>query len=153
MTTGDAQPLIVRQIVLAPRARVFEAWTQPKHLLQWWGPKHVTCVGASVDLKVGGRYRLGNRFPDGSVLWIGGAYEEILHPSRLVFRWAIEGKDDNGERVAVDLLERDDGQATEVIVTHERIPDGETRRDHAAGWEGCLDGLTRYFNPEPAVER
>lgn len=150
MTIGKARPLIVRQIVLAPRARVFEAWTDPRHLVKWWGPKNVTCIGVSVDLKVGGFYRIGNRFPDGSVLWIGGTYEEILHPSRLVFGWTIEGKDDTGERVAVDLLERDDGRATEVIVTHARIPDVETRRGHQGGWEGCLDGLRRYLSPQSA---
>ncbi|MFL5321211.1 MAG: SRPBCC domain-containing protein [Myxococcaceae bacterium] len=134
--------LVARKSIRASPERLFELWTTPEHLHRWWGPKDVTCVGAEVDLRVGGRYRLGNRFPDGKVVWISGEFEEIRRPSQLCYSWRVEGTDGAPERVTV-RFEPEDG-ATLVIVTHERIADEALRRGHAAGWEGCLDGLERY---------
>lgn len=139
--------LHVRQIVRAPVESVFDAWTQPSHLLKWWGPKDVTCIDASVDLQVGGRYRLGNRFPDGSVIWIAGEYLEIARPHRLVFSWSIEGGARHDERVTVEFRRLSDDDATEVTVLHEEISDNAVRDSHEAGWIGCLDGLTQHLEP------
>ena len=49
----------------APRELVFQAWTQPESLSRWWaaGPRFTTPI-AEVDLRVGGKYRLGMLAPD-----------------------------------------------------------------------------------------
>jgi uncharacterized protein YndB with AHSA1/START domain len=60
--------LIVRRTIAATPARLFDAWTTPELLTQWWGPANVTCPAAEVDLRVGGQYRIANQMPDGSVL-------------------------------------------------------------------------------------
>src|SRR5262249_47241843 len=49
-----SEPLIVRRVIRAPVERVFAAWTEPAHLVRWWGPAPVVCCGAEVDLRVGG---------------------------------------------------------------------------------------------------
>jgi glutathione S-transferase len=131
--------LVTRRLIRAPAQRLFDAWTQPALLLQWWGPRGVTCIGAEVDLRVGGAYRLGNRFPDGRVVWIHGQFEEIAPPHRLCYTWSLEGDPRPPERVTVRFEPQ--GAATEVIVVHERIGSPELRERHAASWEGCLDGL------------
>jgi uncharacterized protein YndB with AHSA1/START domain len=69
--------LVVRKTIRATRERLFDAWTQPIQLRQWWGPEDVECLDAEVDLRVGGRYRIANRFPDGRVVWITGEFELI----------------------------------------------------------------------------
>jgi uncharacterized protein YndB with AHSA1/START domain len=84
--------LVVRRTIKAPVARVFEAWTQPDQLRRWWGPRPITCSDATVDLRVGGAYRIGNQLPDDSVLWISGEFEVIEPPNRLVYTWHVEGK-------------------------------------------------------------
>jgi uncharacterized protein YndB with AHSA1/START domain len=140
---GEALKLEVRRLIRAPRERVFAAWTEPRHLIEWWGPTpSVTCPFAEVDLRVGGRYRIANRFPDGRLLWIAGEFEVIEPPIRLVFSWQLEAQGTCTERVTVDFEAR--GASTEVVVTHERIADAATRTGHEQGWMGCLDGLARY---------
>src|SRR5215831_11946252 len=64
--------LVVRRVIGAPAAKLFDAWTTPEALLAWFGPRDVRCIAADIDLRVGGAYRLGNELPDGRVLWIAG---------------------------------------------------------------------------------
>lgn len=134
--------LIVRKSIRASPERVFDAWTQPEHLKLWWGPKSVECIDAEVDLRVGGRYRIANQFPDGKILWISGEFETIERPHRLVYTWRV-GSEAAAERVTVTFEER--AKETEVIVMHERIPTQAMRDMHEQGWVGCLDGLVDYL--------
>ena len=145
--------LIVRRTIRAPVARVFEAWTQPEHLRKWWGPKGVTCIDPEVDLRVGGRLRLGNQLPDGNVLWITGEFEAVVPPSRLVYSWQTSPEKDpprvpsaTRERVTVRFEPREMG--TEVIIVHERITTAAARDGHEGGWLGCLDGLVALLESE-----
>lgn len=134
--------LVMRQTVKAPPAEVFSAWTETERLQLWWGPEGVACIGAEMELRVGGVYRIGNRFPDGKVIWLAGRFEVIERPRRLVYTWGVEPAVP-AERVTVSFEAREGG--TEVIVTHERIPDLATRDMHRMGWEGCLKGLSDYL--------
>lgn len=144
MSNGDSVTLVVRRTIRASPERLFDAWTEARHLEQWWGPADVTCVGATVDLRVGGAYRIGNRFPDGRVVWIGGEFETIERPHRLVYTWQLESPDAGAvpERVTVQFDPI--GDDTQVVVVHERIGDETARRGHEAGWVGCLDGLAAF---------
>ncbi len=135
--------LIVRRTIRAEAARVFEAWTRPEHLRRWWGPRNVECTAAEVELRVGGRYRLANKFPDGRIVWISGEFEEIERPHKLVYTWHLGSETAPVERVTVRFQSLPAG--TEVIVIHERIPDVRTRAGHEQGWQGCLEGLVRLL--------
>ncbi|MEQ8697406.1 MAG: SRPBCC domain-containing protein [Bauldia litoralis] len=142
--TDDAEAaLVVRRTIRASPERLFAAWTQPEHLMRWWGPGPVTCPEAEIDLRVGGRYRLANRMPDGRVDWISGVFEVVEPPSRLVYSWRIGASAAAPERVTVRFEPR--GEETEVVIHHERIATPEARRTHRQGWEGCLDGLTTFL--------
>src|ERR1700676_4821896 len=46
------------RVIRAPRTRIYEAWTNPEILQQWFGPVGKHCPSASVDLRVGGAYRI-----------------------------------------------------------------------------------------------
>jgi len=145
--------LVVRKNIRATPEHLFDAWTQPERLKKWWGPQSVVCIEAEVDLRVGGRYRIANQFPDGNVLWIRGEFEAIERPHRLVYTWRVGSEEGASERVTVTFEER--GQTTEVIVTHERIPTDLMRGMHEQGWLGCLEGLAKYFregNSAPATD-
>lgn len=135
--------LTVRRTIRADAARLFQAWTDPAQLVAWWGPRPVTCIEAQVDLRVGGRYRTGNRMPDGKILYIGGVFEVIEPPHRLVYTWQVEPAAGVPERVTVRFEQR--GGETEVSVTHERINDAAMRDRHQAGWQGCFDSLVAYL--------
>ena len=132
--------LVTRRTIRASAARLFEAWTQPDQLRAWWGPRPVTCSGAEIDLRVGGRYRIANELPDGKTLTIEGEFQVIDAPHKLVYTW--RAGDDQHSRVTVLFEAR--GEATEVIVVHEQIPSETLRDSHEDGWSGCLDGLERH---------
>ncbi|HZH39697.1 MAG TPA: SRPBCC domain-containing protein [Gemmatimonadales bacterium] len=133
--------LTVRKTIPASPERLFAAWTTPAELVRWWGPQGVTCVDPSVDVRVGGSYRIGNRFADGRVSWITGEFEVVDPPHRVVYTWRLDDAAE-AERVSVSFEAR--GAETLVTVRHERIPDTRARDGHEAGWKGCLEGLDTY---------
>ncbi|HEY3743875.1 MAG TPA: SRPBCC domain-containing protein [Bryobacteraceae bacterium] len=136
--------LVVRRTIRASQQRLFDAWTQPELLLKWWGPRPVRCVGAEIDLRTGGAYRIDNEFPDGTILSIRGTFEVVEPPRRLIYSWRAGEEAQSLERVTVQFEATDAGM-TEVIVTHERIPGRTLLERHKMGWEGCLDGLAAYI--------
>jgi uncharacterized protein YndB with AHSA1/START domain len=135
--------LSVARTVAAPRETVFRAWTDPKELMRWWaGGPGMSPALAEVDLRVGGRYRLGMRAPDGATEYVcTGVYREVQPPSRLVYTWTWEGQAGPETLVTVEFHDR--GGATEIVLTHEGFADAASRDQHTAGWNGCLDSLAK----------
>jgi uncharacterized protein YndB with AHSA1/START domain len=64
---------------------VFDAWTKPEEMAQWWGPAGVEIINSKMDLREGGTYHYGMKTPDGTEMWGKFTYREITPPSRLVF--------------------------------------------------------------------
>ena len=77
--------LTLTRILDAPRELVFKLWTEPHHLAQWWGPHGFTNPVCELDARAGGAIRVHMRAPDGTTFPMGGAFEEIVPPKRLVF--------------------------------------------------------------------
>lgn len=130
----------------AEREKVFQAWTEPEALKRWFGPPGYEATLVEMDLRVGGRYRVGmKKLPDGEVFYTHGIYREVRPPARLVYTWAWERSDmDVGETlVTVEFL--DQGAQTEVVLTHNLFPNDEGRDKHLQGWQGCLDRLADYL--------
>jgi len=75
----------------APRALVFKAYTDPKLVSQWWGPKGATTTVDQMDVKPGGIWRYVQRDPDGSEYGFYGVYHQITAPERLVCTFEFEG--------------------------------------------------------------
>jgi uncharacterized protein YndB with AHSA1/START domain len=141
--TAD-QVLVVRRTIKASPQRLFDAWTQPRQLCAWWGPRPVRCASAEVDLRIGGRYRIVNALPDGGTVTIEGEFRAIDSPHELVYTWRID--DDAGALSLVTVRFEPQGRATEVIVIHEQIASPVVRESHQKGWLGCLDGLEGYVS-------
>jgi uncharacterized protein YndB with AHSA1/START domain len=87
--------LVITRVFDAPRELVFQAWIDPKHLSQWWGPKGFMNPVCEVDARVGGAWRIVMRAPDGAEYPGGGVYLEIVEPERLVFTNVAVDKDGN----------------------------------------------------------
>src|SRR5258708_15087918 len=135
--------LEVRRVIRATPDRIFEAWTEPAHLGEWWGPSDVACVEAQIDMRVGGRYRIGNQHAGGRIVWIVGEFEAITPNRELVYTWRLEPDSQPPERVRVRFDPHADG--TEVIVLHERILHPSRRDRHREGSPGCRDGLAEHL--------
>jgi uncharacterized protein YndB with AHSA1/START domain len=140
---NDGFSLDSRRFIPASPERVFTAWTDPVELEKWWGPANVRCISAEIDLRVGGRYRIGNELPDKSIVWIEGEFKRIERPTLLVYTWCTEPGSAARELVTVRMTAQ--GRGTEVIVTHERIESQALRDRHGEGWNGCLEGLSTYL--------
>ena len=70
--------LIITRIFDARRDRVWKAWTNPEMFMKWWGPNHFSCPLAKLDLKIGGKYLVAMRSPDGKDFYSTGTYREII---------------------------------------------------------------------------
>src|SRR3954468_858321 len=78
--------LVVTRTINGPARIVFEAWTKPELLRQWWGPKSagITLLSCEADVRVGGSYRLVFNF-GGSEKAFFGTYREVTPHSRLAW--------------------------------------------------------------------
>lgn len=77
--------LTLTRVFNAPRALVFEAWTDPKHLAEWWGPHAFTNARCEWDFRPGGKIHVDMQGPEGTVYPMVGECREIVPPERLVF--------------------------------------------------------------------
>jgi len=82
----DARSMVAIRIFDAPRELVFAAWTDPKHLEQWWGPTDFTTTTHSIDIREGGVWRFVMHGPDGRDYQNRITYDEIVKPERIVYR-------------------------------------------------------------------
>jgi uncharacterized protein YndB with AHSA1/START domain len=97
----------------APRELVFEAFTDPKHLSQWWGPEGFTTTTQSFDMRPGGVWRFVMHGPDGRDYENRVTFEQVARPERIAWR---HGGDDDVEPVQF-----------QTTVTFEDIGGGRTR--------------------------
>ena len=79
----DHEVVITRRLD-APRALVWKAWTEPKHMAEWWGPKSFTNPVCDMDVRPGGAWRIVMRGPDGAEYPLKGVYREVVEPRLLV---------------------------------------------------------------------
>ena len=146
MTTATLS-LRVSRTIRASREALFRAWTDPEELQHWWRQEGDgwAFAGASVDLRVGGRYQLGMTGPDGRSHVAGGVYREVVPPARLVFTWEWEDPTNRVGDTVVTVEFRDLGpHRTELVLTHERFTDAARMGRHQEGWTELFNLLERY---------
>ena len=80
-----ARYIVIERILDAPPARVFQCWTDPRHLARWWAPHGFTNPVCELDVRIGGTWRIVMRAPDGAEHPCHGVYQEIVPAERLVF--------------------------------------------------------------------
>ncbi|HXZ13760.1 MAG TPA: SRPBCC family protein [Candidatus Sulfotelmatobacter sp.] len=88
--TATAEKISSREIVLtrifdAPRELVWNAWTDPKQVARWWGPRGFTTTIHEMDLRPGGRWRQTMHGPDGAAYPCEFVFSEVVSPKRIVY--------------------------------------------------------------------
>ena len=76
---------VMSRVFDAPRDLLWQCFTEPERMKQWWGPKGFTVIASAMDLRVGGSYHYGMKAPDGTPMWGLFTYREIVPRERLVF--------------------------------------------------------------------
>ena len=139
---------IVRELD-APRELVFRAWTEPEHLQQWFATTPATASHpTTVDLRVGGAWRLLMVENDEKSYVTGGIYREIVEPERLAYWWgAVDGwpaldPSRPQDNPLFTVILNDVGGATEMITTVGFVD--ELAEDRVRDWlaTGMREGWT-----------
>lgn len=89
----DSDPKVIAgtRIFDAPRALVFSAWTEPRHLAQWFGPNGFSLTTHSFDFRPGGTWRFVMHGPDGRDYQNRVTFDEIVPPERIAYSHRGEG--------------------------------------------------------------
>jgi len=143
-TLADDELLITRDFD-APASLLFTLWTDVGHFTKWMGPEGFDCPEASIDFRIGGKYRGVIRSKDHGDNWFGGEYREIEEPHRLVFTWKWdEGPSAELETlVTITFREQRDGKTT--MTFHQSPFISVERRDaHVGGWNSLFNKLAAY---------
>ena len=133
--------LVVTRTVNGPARLVFEAWTKPELLKQWWVPKSfpISLLSCEADVRVGGMYRLVFSHPAApKPMEFFGTYLEVTPHSRLV--WTNEEGGESGQVTTVTFEER--GGKT-LLVMHDLYPSKEALDGAIAS--GSTGGTSETF--------
>ena len=147
---ANERTVVITRVFDAPRELVWKAWTDPRHMAQWWGPQGFTNPVCEMDVRPGGALRIVMRAPDGAEHPMRGVFREIVEPGRLVFTAAAE--DENGNPLlevltTVTFAEQDGktklnvhARAVGLAVAAARMLEGMQ-----AGWTQSLDRLAAHI--------
>src|SRR6202165_3051611 len=75
----------------APRELVFKAYTDPKLVPQWFGPREYTTTVDKMDARPGGLWRFVQRNQNGDEFAFHGVHHDIVAPERIVATFEFEG--------------------------------------------------------------
>lgn len=147
--------LVIERTVDAPVAAVWKAWTDPKMVQKWWGPKNYTAPVAKIDLREGGKYLLAMRGPDGKDYYSTGTYLKVEPNKSFVAddsfadakgnivsaaHYGLPGDFPLKMRTSVTLEKQADGK-TKMVISQADVPTGQMLEMTKAGWNESFDKL------------
>jgi uncharacterized protein YndB with AHSA1/START domain len=152
-TDNEAGRMVITRVFDAPRALVWEAWTNPKYVMQWWGPTGFTVPFCKIDFRVGGKFLCCMKSPDGQEGWNGGEYHEIVPHEKIVYslyfadsngnkvepeHYGIEHEAIDGARDVVIFEDFGSGQTKLTMIGNETMEDAKNS-GQLEGWNQILD--------------
>ena len=167
-----ARDFTMTRIFDSPRALVYEAWTDPRQLARWWGPKNFTNPICQTDVRPGGAHRIVMRGPDGVDYPIKGFYREVKENERLVLTNDLSENPESWHDIVNPERDRSKGRpsfASIETVKFEDAGSGKTRltiqmhfeqaQDRDAllktgmneGWSQSLDRLGELLSAKGAA--
>jgi uncharacterized protein YndB with AHSA1/START domain len=130
--TSDRE-IVVTRVFDAPRSLVFKAWTDPKHLAQWYGPNGFSITTYEMEFKPGGIWRFVMHSPDGRDYQNKVVYVEIAEPERLIYDHV------SGPQFRMTVTFADDGGRTKL--TAQMLFESVALRDKTVKEFGAIEGL------------
>jgi uncharacterized protein YndB with AHSA1/START domain len=130
----------------APRALVWKAWTDPKMMGQWFGPRGFTSIVRELDVRVGGSLQIVMRGPDGNDYPMKGEFREVIPPERLVFTNIATDNDGKHllEGETTVILSESEGKTTLILQSYAvgLVPIApKMLAGMEAGWNQSIDKL------------
>lgn len=151
--------LVVTRVFDAPVEQVWNAWSDPEHVMRWWGPEGFTSPLAEMDFREGGTSLVCMRSPEFGDLYNIWTYREINPMERIEF--IQNPADENGNKAepteigmppdfpmnvrnTVTFEVRDD--ETEMTVTEYGYTSDQWFNQSKTGLEQCLDKMAASFD-------
>jgi uncharacterized protein YndB with AHSA1/START domain len=147
VTTKAAQKtsLEITRFINAPPARVYAAWTDPEQLKEWFGPDGVRTRSITADVRIGGQYRWDLITEAGEEWATFGEYRELVRGKKIVFTWQWDDDEVWANRISLVTIELFGHRGgTELRLTHQQLPSGESRDRHSEGWNSVLNRLEKF---------
>jgi len=141
------------RIVRAPRARVYEAWTKPEIMEQWFGSPTMVCTSVTLDVRVGGDYRVEAVRKEANAVTaedicagrsfnaVVGSYTKVVPNELLQFTWTPAWNPEEQSLVTVSLKDAPGG--TEITILHEKFANEASRDAHNNGWAFALGNIEK----------
>jgi uncharacterized protein YndB with AHSA1/START domain len=133
-STADRE-IIVTRVLNAPRELVWEVWTNPEHLINWWGPRGFTNTFQEIAIKPGGIWRFIMHGPDGRDYQNKISFREVVKPERLTY---THGDDKAPEQFFTTVTFEALGETTKV--TMRAVFPSAAERDFVIKEHGALEG-------------
>ena len=146
---SEGRTLILTRLIDAPPSDVYQAWTDPAKLIQWFAPSPWSVSKAETDVRPGGSNLIVMRGPDGQEFPGRGVYLEVIENQKLVSTDAYTSAWEPAEKpfMTVSLTFEREGDATRytAVVSHWSVAD---REQHEAmgfhlGWALCTEQLAK----------
>lgn len=121
--------LVVTRVFDAPIELVWKAWTEPEHVMQWWGPDYFTSPSAKIDFREGGTSLVCMRAPKefgGQDMYSTWAHKKIVPLERIEFIQNLADKDGNLVDPVKMGLPPDFPRDTRTVVTFKDLGNGKT---------------------------
>ena len=134
--------VVARRRMPAPREIVFEAWIDPQGISQWMCPGDAVSAEAQLDVRVGGSYRIVMKSKHRQHVHIG-TYQVVDPPSKLVFTWSAIEKPEEVTLVTVEFIAH--GDESELVLTHERLPNSDVAARYESGWGTIAEKFAAYL--------
>lgn len=81
----EERQMQITRMFIAPIELVWEVWTQPEHIANWWGPNGFTNTIHKMDFQNGGEWLLTMHAPDGTNFPNRSIFKEIVPLQKIVF--------------------------------------------------------------------
>lgn len=120
--------------------RLYECFTDAKHLAAWFGPEGVQCEDVTVDARVGGEYQLKMVGESGTINRLAGQFQTLDPPRRIQMTWQWQREPEASETL-LTLDFSSVGDETLLELVHERFPDMAERDRHQDGWSSSFNCL------------
>lgn len=135
--------VVMKRRFNASRERVFEAYTSPELIPQWWGPRKYTTRVDRMEVKKGGVWRYVNRSASGEEFAFNGVYHDITAPERLINTFEFEGLPGNVGLIVTTF----EAHGNETLLVEKSIYPSVEDRDGMAASEmqaGAIETLDRF---------
>jgi uncharacterized protein YndB with AHSA1/START domain len=157
-TVNETERMVVTRVFDAPRELVWKAWTDPKYVMQWWGPKGFTASVCKMDFRVGGKFLICTRTPDGQDFWHGGEYHEIVPHEKIISSMYFSDSEGNKVEPAQLGIEHEAIEGAHDVILFEDLGSGRTKLTfignepmESAKDSGQLEGMNQVLDKVAAV--